>query len=88
MQKADIFTALGDQSRREIIQLLRQRDMTHGELRAQFEFTKPTMTHHLKILKNTGLVTSEKKGKYKIYSLNTSVLEEITAMILDLFSKK
>lgn len=87
MKKTDIFTALGDQSRRDIIQLLRQRDMTHGELRSQFAFTKPTMTHHLKILKHAGLVSSEKKGKYKIYSLNISVIEEITALFLELFKK-
>jgi len=88
MQKTDIFSALSDPSRRDIISLLRQRDMTHGELREHFDFTKPTMTHHLQILRQSGLITVERKGKYKIYSLNVSVVEEITAMIINLFQKK
>lgn len=84
----DTFKALSDSSRREIIQLLRERSMTAGEIADHFDISKPSISHHLNILKNAGLLTDERKGQNIIYSLNTSVFEDVVRMLLDLFDSK
>ncbi len=84
----DTFKALSDPSRREIIRLLRERNMTAGEIADHFDMTKPSISHHLSILKNAGLLTDERKGQNIIYALNTSVFEEVVRMLLDLFDSK
>ena len=70
------FKALSDPTRREIIHLLKKEKLPAGEILAHFETTGATISHHLSILKDAGLVTSEKKGKYIYYELNLSILEE------------
>lgn len=72
-----VFKALNDHTRREILELLRQGDQTAGEIAAHFQFSKPTISHHLDILRQAGLVLSVKKGQFIRYSLNTSVIDEI-----------
>lgn len=71
------FQALSDPTRREILRLLRERDLTAGEIAEQFNISRPSISHHLNILKNANLVLDERKGQYIFYSLNTSVLEEV-----------
>jgi len=71
------FKALSDPTRREIIHILKNGKLTAGEIVGHFEMTGATISHHLTILKEAGLVTDEKKGKYIYYELNLSVLEEI-----------
>lgn len=71
------FKALSDPTRRKILDLLKERDLTAGEISDHFNMTKPSISQHLKILKHADLVQEEKKGQYVIYSLNTTVFQEI-----------
>lgn len=75
------FKALGDPTRRRILELLRRGEMSAGELGAQFDATGATISHHLSVLKAAGLVSDEKRGKYIYYSLDTSVMEDIFAWL-------
>ncbi len=83
-----LFKALNDPTRREILKLLRDKDMSAGEIAKQFDMTKPSISHHLDILKQSGLVSSTKKGQYIIYSLNTTVLDELINFFFDLKKTK
>jgi len=71
-----VFKALSDPSRRRVLELLRDKDMTAGELSSHFEFSRPTMSAHFSVLKEAGLVKAEKDGKHVIYRLQISVLED------------
>lgn len=71
-----IFKALSDPTRRRVLELLRDRTMTAGELADQFHVSKPTMSAHFAVLREAGLVVSEKRGKSIVYELQMSVLEE------------
>ena len=71
------FKALSDPTRRRILELLRERDMTAGELAEQFNISKPSISHHLTTLKTAGLVTDERHGQNIIYSLNTTVMQDL-----------
>lgn len=77
----DIFKALNDETRRHILELLRQKDMSAGEIADQFDMSKPSISHHLELLKKADLITQEKKGQFVIYSINTSVLDEILSWL-------
>ena len=83
-----VFKALNDPTRREILQLLRQRDMTAGEIVEQFNISGPSISHHLDLLKQANLVTSEKEGQYVYYSLNTTVVDEILKWFMQFKPKK
>ena len=80
----EVFKALADPTRREILRLLAQRDMTAGELAACFAMTKPTVSHHFAVLKKAELVTHRKRAQQVVYSLNTTVAQELLAWIYDL----
>jgi len=71
-----VFKALSDPSRRRVLELLRDKDMTAGELSQHFEYSRPTMSAHFSVLKEAGLVKAEKQGKNVIYRLQISVLED------------
>ncbi len=71
-----VFKALSDPTRRRVLQLLRQRPMTAGELAGHFTVSKPTMSAHFAVLREAGLVSADKQGKTITYHLNMSVLEE------------
>ena len=71
------FKALSDPIRREILQLLRTSPLTAGEITAHFSVSNATISHHLSILKEAGLVLDEKQGKYITYELNMTVVDEI-----------
>ena len=77
-----IFKALNDDTRRKILELLRDSDMTAGDIADQFNISKPSISHHLELLKKADLITQEKKGQFIIYSINTSVFDEIMAWII------
>ncbi|MBB6612869.1 winged helix-turn-helix transcriptional regulator [Pontibacter sp. Tf4] len=79
-----IFKALNDTTRREILNLLKEKDMTAGEIADAFNITKPSISHHLDILHQAELVTSEKRGQFVIYSLNTTVLDDILSWMMTL----
>ena len=80
-----VYSALSDPTRRKIMQLLRERDMTAGELADQFEFTKPTMSRHFSVLKEADLIQGTKKGNQIIYRLNVTVLEEALMGMMEMF---
>lgn len=79
-----LFKALNDETRRQIIELLKEKDMNAGEIADRFSISKPSISHHLDILKRADLITGEKKGQFVEYSLNTSVLEDLLNWILTL----
>jgi len=71
-----VFKALSDPTRRRVLQLLRKKPMTAGELSEHFAVSKPTMSAHFAALREAGLVHTEKSGKSVIYHLRLSVLED------------
>ena len=72
----DIFAALSSSVRRDILALLRDSDMSAGEIAKRFSLSKPTLSAHFAALKDTGLILAERRGNQIIYSLNLSLLEE------------
>lgn len=83
-----IFKALNDPTRREILELLKEKDLTAGEIADQFNISKPSISHHLDLLRQAGLVVSVKEGQFIYYSLNTTVMDEMLKWIISLQSKK
>ncbi|RFF30569.1 autorepressor SdpR family transcription factor [Wenzhouxiangella sediminis] len=73
---SNVFKALSDPTRREVLKLLRGGPLSAGELASHFDVSKPTMSVHFRVLKEAGLVSVERDGKSMIYSLRMSVLEE------------
>ncbi len=81
----NVFKALNDETRREILTLLSEEDFLNAsEIYDKFEMSKPSISHHLTILKNAGLVTSEKKGQYIHYSLHTTALQDLLTWMMKL----
>jgi len=80
----DIFKALNDPARREILKMLRKNDMTAGEIAAKFEMTAPSISHHLDKLKRAGLVTTVKQGQFVHYSINTTIIDDLLQYVLTL----
>ena len=76
--------ALSDPIRREILNMLKDRKMTAGEITEHFEVSGAAISRHLSVLKEADLIRDERDGKYIIYELNASVLEEIMLWITDL----
>ncbi len=83
-----LFKALNDPTRRDILELLKKRDMTAGEIADEFSFSKPTISHHLDLLRQAGLVESVKEGQFIYYSLNTTVMDEIVTWFVQFTGKK
>ena len=83
-----IFKALNDPTRREILELLKEKDLTAGEIADQFNISKPSISHHLDLLRQAGLVVSVKEGQFVYYSLNTTVMDEMLKWIISLQAKK
>jgi len=73
---SSVFKALSDPTRRRVLQLLRKGPMSAGDLADQFDVSKPTMSAHFAVLREAGLIGSEKNGKTITYWLNATVLEE------------
>ena len=84
MSFQETFKALSDPTRREILRLLRDRAKTAGEIGRQFDMTGATISHHLSVLREAGLISDDRRGKYIYYELNLSVLDEITGWIAGL----
>jgi DNA-binding transcriptional ArsR family regulator len=83
-----LFKALNDQTRREILTLLKEGDKTAGEIADRFNISKPSISHHLDLLKQAGLVEAEKQGQFISYSLNTTVVDEIAQWFIQFKTKK
>lgn len=82
--KNDSFKAIADPARRQILHLLRQGEMTAGDLAQHFDMTKPTMSHHFAVLADADLITRRRDGQTIWYALNTTVLEDVVAWAMDL----
>ena len=79
----DTCKALSDPTRRQILQLLRTGSKSAGEIGEQFGLTGATISHHLNVLKNAGLVTDERRGQNIVYCLNLTVFQEIMKWFYD-----
>lgn len=84
---ADVFHALSSPVRRQILSMLKARDMTAGEIADQLEVSKSTLSGHFNVLKAADLVFTEKSGTTITYSINTSVVEELLASVVGLLSR-
>lgn len=84
----DIFSALSNPCRREIIKLLRWKNLSAGEIVAHFDIAQPSISRHLDVLKRAEIVTTERKGNQIIYSLNLSAMQEMLVYMTELFSLK
>ncbi|MYM37359.1 autorepressor SdpR family transcription factor [Duganella sp. FT50W] len=78
------FKAIADPARREILRLLRGGEMTAGELAERFDMSKPTMSHHFSVLAEADLITRRREGQTIWYGLNTTVLQDVLAWMMDL----
>lgn len=83
-----IFKALDDPTRRKILDMLKTKDLTAGEIAEHFDMQKPSVSYHLDLLRQAELVVSVKKGQYVYYSLSTSVLEDIIGWLMNLNGKE
>lgn len=83
-----LFKALGDPTRRQIIELLRKRDMTAGEIADYFSISKPSISHHLDLLRQANVVVSIKEGQFITYSLNTTVFDDMVKWVMEVSDKK
>lgn len=79
-----VFRALSDGSRRQILHMLQKGDLTAGEIADQFNISKPSISHHLNILKQARLVQDVRQGQNIVYSLNTTVFQEMVGWFYDI----
>lgn len=79
----NVFKALADPTRRKILDLLKEKDMTAGEISDNFNMSKPSISNHLKILKAAELVIDEKNGQFIYYSLNSTILQDVIRWLLE-----
>ena len=79
-----VFKAIADPQRRKILQLLQGGARTAGQIADEFAITKGSLSYHFNILKDADLIRSERRGQEQVYSLNTSVLEDLAVLVLDL----
>jgi ArsR family transcriptional regulator len=79
-----VFKALNDPIRREILEILKEKDMNAGEIAEHFKITKPSISHHLDLLKQADLVVSVKNGQFVNYSLNKTVLDDIIQWLISI----
>src|SRR5574344_1684414 len=87
-QAALVCKALGDTNRRQIVQSLTGGGLCACKLLEQFSITQPTLSHHMKILCDSGLVDSRKDGKWTYYSLNCAMFKEFKLFIGNITCKK
>ncbi len=83
-----LFKALNDATRREILEMLKEKDLTAGEIAKRFNISKPSISHHLDILRQANLVVSVKEGQFICYSINTTVMDEMLKWILQFTNQK
>jgi len=78
----NLFKALNDKTRREILEMLKEKDLTAGEIAEQFNISKPSISHHLDLLKRADLVVGIRQGQFISYSLNMTVFEEVIQWLI------
>ncbi|HEX6136010.1 MAG TPA: autorepressor SdpR family transcription factor [Longimicrobiales bacterium] len=80
----ETIRALGDRTRREILRVLREGDLTAGEIGSRFPITGASVSHHLSVLKEAGLVQAQREGRTIVYSLDSTVFQEFVRQLLTL----
>lgn len=85
LEPQGVFKALADPTRRDVLRHLRRGSLSAGELADCFDMTRASMSHHFNVLKSARLVRSERRGQQIFYSLNTSVFEDVAALLFELF---
>ena len=83
-----IWKALADPTRRAIIKTLKRESKTAGAIADEFPMTRASLSHHFNVLKAADLVRTERRGQHIVYSLNVSVLDNVAAILFDLFSSE
>ena len=86
--RGDVFKALSDPTRRAILRLLKEGDLNAGAIAEGFAISKPSISHHLSVLKQAGLVTAERSGQEIVYSLNTTVLQDVLAFAVEFLGER
>ncbi len=82
----NLFKALNDPTRRKILQMLQDKDLSAGKIASEFNISKPSISHHLDILKQAKLISSIRDGQFIRYSINTTVLEEAANWLLEIIN--
>ena len=82
----DAFKALSDPTRRKLLELLQEKSLNAGEIADYFHITKPSISHHLTILKNSGLIVDERHGQNIVYSLDMSVFQDMMKWFMNFTS--
>ena len=82
------FKALSDGTRREILRLLGKREMSVGEIVDNFAMSQPSISRHLSVLRNAGLVTARRDGQNVVYALDTTVVQDVVRALLDLSGRR
>ena len=83
----DVFKALSDPTRRQIVTILRDGDLTAGEISQHFDMSKSSISQHLNVLKQAELVYDNKRGQYVYYTLNTTVFQELVGWTMEFLDK-
>ncbi len=87
MPNSDVFKALADPTRRRILRLLNRRpEMSAGELAGEFDISAPSVSHHFNVLKEADLISARREGQQILYSLNTTVVEDLMTMLFEMFA--
>jgi DNA-binding transcriptional ArsR family regulator len=84
----EVFRALGDPTRREILRLLKRGDMSAGDLAERFPLAKSTLSGHFNVLRHARLIVAERRGTTILYSLNLSAFEEAMSAVLALLETR
>lgn len=88
MSLSNTFHALSEPNRQKILDLLKEKELPVAEIGLGLNITMPTLSHHLDILKRADLISGRREGQQIFYSLNLSVLEELTEKIVKFLSPK
>jgi ArsR family transcriptional regulator, arsenate/arsenite/antimonite-responsive transcriptional repressor len=89
MPPSDAFKALADPTRRRILRMLNLKpEMSAGEIAAAFNISAPSMSHHFNVLKEADLISARREGQQILYSLNTTVVQDLMAMLFEMFAKE
>ena len=84
----DVVKALGNPTRRAILEMLKVKDLNAGEISEAFNMSKPSISHHLELLQRANLVSRDKQGQFVVYTLNTTVFQELLQWIVELKSSR
>ncbi|HET7300024.1 MAG TPA: autorepressor SdpR family transcription factor [Oleiagrimonas sp.] len=85
MKQQEVFKAMADPTRRAILKRLQGGSLTAGELGEGFDITSASLSHHFAVLKRADLVRTERRGQHIVYSLNSTVFEDLARMLIDFF---